>query len=219
MPWDVVIGAGGEELETSILVVHAAALPTGEVLFFGGSEHSFDRFSNFKGGASFLKAQRFNFTNEQLHNINPSPDTDLFCCGHAFLGDGRLLAAGGTRDWPIAFYGDPPPMHAHAEPVFDQDPNDINIHEAAGHWDGERACWVYNHWQQRWIRVRDLAFEPISDMPQHQEGGGRWYPTLITLGNGRVMAFSGHPSHEHRPHEHVNPETIFSGKGSMGSTC
>lgn len=212
MPWDLVTGSGGDPKETSILVVHAAALPTGEVLFFGGSEHSFSRFSDYKGGVSFLKAQRFNFTSEQLFNITPSPDTDLFCCGHAFMGDGRLLAAGGTRDWPIDFYGDPPPMHAHAAPVFDQDPDDVNAHEALGHWDGERACWVYNHWQHRWVRVRDLAFEAIASLPQHQQGGGRWYPTLITLENGRVIAFGGHPSHEHRPHENLNPETYSAGK-------
>jgi hypothetical protein len=212
MPWDLVVDSNGDPRETSILVVHAGALPTGEVLFFGGSEHSFARFQEFKGGVSLLKSQRFRVSDGHLFNIDPSPNTDLFCCGHAFLGDGRLLAAGGSRDWPIAFYGDPPPAHAHAPPLFDQDPDDPNPHEVAGHWDGERACWVYQHWQHRWVRVRDMSFEAIEGMPQHQEGGGRWYPTLITLANGRVIAFAGHPSHEHHPHEHSNPEVYSAGK-------
>ncbi len=30
----------------------------------------------------------------------PSPTTDVFCAGHAMLGDGRLLVAGGTESFP-----------------------------------------------------------------------------------------------------------------------
>ena len=212
MPWQIVQSQNGGDLEANILVVHAAALPTNEVLFFGGSEHSFDRFKDWKGGIDFLKTQRFRVSDNRIFNINNSPNTDLFCCGHAFLGDGRLLVGGGTRDWPLSFYGNPPPEHAHHDPLFNQDGNEQNPHEALNHWDGERACWIYQHWQRRWVRVRDMAFEPIEGMPGHQLGGGRWYPTLITLADGRVIAFAGHPSHEHIPHEHENPEIYSAGK-------
>ena len=121
MPWELVTDDDGEPLLTSILVVHAGLLPTGEVLLFGGGEHSYARFQD------------------------PDP---------------------------------PPDVHGHVE---------------SDDWDGERACWVYNHWQRRWVRVRDLAFGAIADEPDHQEGGARWYPTLITLPSGALIAFGGHP--------------------------
>jgi hypothetical protein len=59
---------------------------------------------------------------------------------------------------------------------------------------------------------RDMAFDPIPGMPGHQMGGGRWYPTLFTLGDGSVIAFAGHPRHEHVPHQHDNPEIYSAGK-------
>jgi hypothetical protein len=197
MPWDIVVDGEGNARQAAILAVHAALLPSAQVVLFGGSEHSFDRFSDFKGGIPLLKAQLFHLSSETLTNIAQSPNTDLFCCGHAFLGDGRLIAAGGTREWPISFYEGEAPE---------------NPHEEMAHWDGERACWIYNHWQGRWVRVRDLAFEPIAGDPDYQQGGGRWYPTLVTLANGSVIAFAGHPNHEHTVHEHINPEIYSAGK-------
>ena len=201
MPWDLVTDTDGNALEARILAVHAALLPSNQVLLFGGSEHSFDRFSNFKGGIPLLKSQLFHLSSSLLSSIEQSPDTDLFCAGHAFMGDGRLLVAGGTKDWPISFY--------EGAPEGEDNPNP---HDALNHWDGEHACWVYNHWQGRWVRVRDLAFEPNADNPDAQFGGGRWYPTLITLADGGVIALSGHPGKEHTVHEHINPETYSAGK-------
>lgn len=199
MPWELVTDEDGEPLRTSILVVHAGLLPTGEVLLFGGSEHSYARFQDFLGGIPLLNAQLFRLSNSTLSDITQSPNTDLFCCGHAFLGDGRLLAAGGTRNYAPRFQDpDPPP--------------DIHGHVESDHWDGESACWVYNHWQRRWVRVRDLAFEAIAGEPDHQEGGGRWYPTLFTLPSGALIAFGGHPNHEHTEHENIHPETYSAGE-------
>jgi len=38
-------------------------------------------------------------------------------------------------------------------------------------------------------------------------GGGRWYPTLITLADGRVLAAAGHPAHTDTRHWNDTPET------------
>src|SRR3712207_8805110 len=32
---------------------------------------------------------------------SPSPTTDVFCCGHATLPDGRLVVAGGIQEGPV----------------------------------------------------------------------------------------------------------------------
>jgi hypothetical protein len=45
--------------------------------------------------------------------------------------------------------------------------------------------------------------------PNPELTGGRWYPTLMTLANGEVIAFSGHPASSSRFHNNDIPE-IFS---------
>ena len=77
------------EMDSGVLAVHAALLPTGDVLFFAGSSNNPDA----------AAAQRYG--TRVWHYPAPAmsaPDTpvDLFCCGHAHLPDGRL-AAGGTE--------------------------------------------------------------------------------------------------------------------------
>ena len=78
------------EMDSGVLAVHAALLPTGDVLFFAGSSNDPDA----------AAAQQYG--TRVWHYPAPAmsaPDTpvDLFCCGHAHLPDGRLLAAGGTE--------------------------------------------------------------------------------------------------------------------------
>ena len=43
---------------------------------------------------------------------------------------------------------------------------------------GMRASWLFDPTLEEWIRVGDMAF-------------GRWYPSLVTLGDGRAVAVSG----------------------------
>jgi hypothetical protein len=98
------------------------------------------------------------------------PSTNAFCGGHAFMSGGRLLVAGGTVRRPSDLQPD--------------------VHDAMKHWDGERACWIYRPDDKRWVRTADLNFQPGST----SQGGGRWYPMLVTLADGQVFAAGGHPS-------------------------
>ena len=164
MPWETV------STDSEITAIHAALLPTepdGVVLYFGD-------WAAMGGGA-----QVQDVTYSRLYRMAPGladpietlvdeavPDTDAFCCGQAFLADGRLLAAGGTQGW----------AQQH--------------HEHPDHYDGERACWIYLPRAGRWTKAEDLHFQP-GDEPV---GGGRWYPTLVTLANGEVIAIGGHPA-------------------------
>ena len=146
------LGAPGDEAtggtwrildhSSQILAVHAALLHTGDVLFFAGSgadpdDHEAKRF---RTRVWHYPSRRFSA---------PRTPIDLFCAGQTFLAGGRLLAAGGTRQYG-PFRGIPDAL------VFD--PEDL-----------------------RWIRVRRML-RP------------RWYPTLTTLGDGRVLSVSGRGS-------------------------
>jgi len=163
MPWKIL------PTQTEIIAIHAALLPTsakGDVICFGDWTNP---------TAS---------THTRIYRIDPEavtafamaelPNTNAFCGGQAFLADGRLLVGGGTVDWP--------------ELAADQQiPQGGNPH--AHHYHGDRACWTYLPVARKWTRVKDLSFQPGND----PIGGGRWYPTLVTLGNGEVFAAGGHP--------------------------
>ena len=108
-----------------------------------------------------------------------SPTSDLFCSGHALLMDGRLLVAGGTEDFPT-----------------DQGPH-------APHFPGLRDASIFEPWSRRWIPVASMNPEP-----GRTTGGGRWYPTLLTLASGTVLALSGHPQKDDSRHSNDSPEAF-----------
>ena len=95
-----------------------------------------------------------------------APGHHVMCSGHAFLADGRLLIAGGVVGQNIG-------------------------HEGPLHDSGERRCYTFNPLAATWEQVEDLNFQPGSE--DDPRGGGRWYPTLLTLASGEVFAVSGHP--------------------------
>ncbi|NEQ53417.1 MAG: DUF1929 domain-containing protein, partial [Leptolyngbya sp. SIO3F4] len=74
-------------LEFGTVGVHAALMPTGKVLFVGYE----DIVENENSAVSILDPE----TGKQV-NALPNPQRNKFCCGHAFLGDGRLVLASGN---------------------------------------------------------------------------------------------------------------------------
>jgi hypothetical protein len=48
-----------------------------------------------------------------------------------------------------------------------------------GHFEGANTAWIFDPAAKNWTQSGSM-------------GHGRWYPTLITLGDGRVLAISGH---------------------------
>ena len=158
--------------DSQLVAIHAALVPTepdGVIVYFGD-------WTGGEGGVGVQEA-----THTRLHHLQPGhptpietlsgadvlPTTDVFCGGQAFLADGRLLAAGGTFGWAESARG----LHA-------------------PHYDGERACWIYLPRAKQWVAAADLNFQPGSN----SIGGGRWYPTLVTLENGEVFVVGGHPA-------------------------
>jgi hypothetical protein len=127
------------DFDAQVLPIHAAVLRTGDVLFFAGSSNNPDNLA-----AHLFRTRVWRYPSTSFS----APDTpiDLFCCGQAFLADGRLLAAGGTEQYD--------PFH------------------------GLRDALVFDPAAGAWTRAPDMA-------------SGRWYPALLTLPDGRVLAISG----------------------------
>jgi hypothetical protein len=74
--------------------IHAALLPTGKLLLIAGSGNKVDQFE-----AGTFKTLVFDPKTGRSELV-PTP-TDLFCAGHAFLPDGKLLVAGGTLRYEV----------------------------------------------------------------------------------------------------------------------
>jgi hypothetical protein len=176
MPWSPPISSG------NVVAIHAALVPTangdGEIILFGGDNH--DREANLRH--DFDHAARFNCRRpEQALIVAHLPNFDLFCCGHAFLGDGRLLMAGGTDTFPPE---SPPGHHEH------------------NHFTGHRHTAIYDPQSGVFVQASDMNPAP----GQGSAGGGRWYPTLCTLASGEVLAFKGHPRGDDARHDNSTPE-------------
>jgi hypothetical protein len=77
-----------------INAVHAALLSTGKVLIIAGSGNNRQ---NFEAGT--FKTILWDPATDKFSQV-PTP-TDMFCGGHTFLPDGKLLVAGGTRSYEV----------------------------------------------------------------------------------------------------------------------
>lgn len=120
--------------------IHAALLPTGEIIAWSGKE------------AGVSDVVLWNPSTRAVVT-RPPLNTDLFCAGMAMLADGRLLAPG----------GDSYPGHR----------------DAQGRALGSKAAEIFNPTTRQFTRAADMA------------GGERWYPTAVTLPDGRVLVVNG----------------------------
>lgn len=152
-----------------VIAIHAALVAPGKILYFGGDQHD--------PGRNYLdmvdNVRLFDCDSLTVSTSSATGLSDFFCCGHAFLPSGHLLVGGGTQYWAY-------------EPSPTGDPNH---HAQDGHFRGLPDTWVYDPGSDTFTRVADM-----NPQPGQTAGGGRWYPTLLTLADGTVMALAGHPS-------------------------
>jgi hypothetical protein len=184
--WTVLRRQDGTDLSAEVLAVHAALLPTGAVLIFSGDETE----REFHNRLAYDHSRLFLPETATIVRIG-SPTTDVFCCGHTALADGRVLVAGGIPDGDVGdFFLAGVGIHAHHAP-------------------GSRACWGFDPLNRTWTRLQDQNAGPLEPNENRtDETGGRWYPTAITLGNGEVLLVSGHPGRTDARHHNNTPEVL-----------
>jgi hypothetical protein len=123
-----------------VFVIHATLMVNGKVLWFSGhteQAHYLAESWVWDPALPIATATR-----------QPFPaSTDVFCCHHANLEDGRVITVGGARAHP-------------------------------NHGEGIRAICIFDPATSAWSHIGDM----------HE---ARWYPTLVTLPDGRLVAFSG----------------------------
>ena len=171
--------------DAEVLGVHAALLPTGHIIYFTGNEYSIDEQTE----TQFEHTRLYHCDTDQVLPVSsPSRTDDVFCCGHAMLPDGDLLIAGGTEHLTAAGHEEPGP------------------HSTVFHVPGIRKAFIFDFQTLRWAPASDMAIgpprpeDPQYPPPNPNQTGGRWYPTLVTLPSGKVMAFGGHPGSADKRH-------------------
>jgi len=180
----------GGDTFAEILAVHAALLPTGKIVYFGGDQHT----QSLNAAGDVDHTRLFDCEQEMLATVTGLPsNADLFCSGHALLEDGRLLAAGGTRKWGGG-----------------------GVHPT-GHFIGLRDGYLFDPSDDLWHQTGKLVTQRAAEVPTGKDiekTGGRWYPTLLTLPDGRVLAVSGHPEVDDTRHNNNSLELYDPSTGS-----
>ena len=143
------------------LAIHSVVLPTDKVLWFS-------RTPDDDGGAAHL----YDPATSASAAVPPPPvehgngqtlPANIWCGGQVQLPDGRVLVAGGNL----------------AYPTDDGDPQKGNGYKG--------AAWIhiFDPFSETWERLEKPDGQPW-DMVR-----GRWYPTLTTLSDGRVLIVGG----------------------------
>ena len=130
------VGRWDPPVDWDIVPLHMHLLPTGKVLAWGKLE---------RDGTMGNPRLWDPATGPPTTAITVRNDTMLFCAGHAFMADGRLMVTGGHK-------------------ADDQGLDVTNIFDPA---------------TERWV----------SGLPKMARG--RWYPTVTTLADGRMVTVAG----------------------------
>jgi hypothetical protein len=191
MPWNpVTIGS-------EVLAVHAAFLNFDRILFLGGDQHD-PKLAKLHQ----VEATRLYQCNSGTITKVASPPWDAFCSGHALTAHGTLMLGGGT----YAFKGVVGGLHHEHFPgvrdtaICRYEQSGFGWHGAASFSPGENAplCRTGQNPEVDQCTVR----------ANYGKSGGRWYPTLVTLGDGDVLAIGGHPGAGDREHDNYIPEVF-----------
>jgi hypothetical protein len=87
-------GEWGSLLSTSTVPVHISLLPDGRLLYWGRDKDA-DGWDTGSSTKTYLVDYQYLDNPNATATPSPLPTTNLFCSGHSFLPDGRLLVTGG----------------------------------------------------------------------------------------------------------------------------
>jgi streptogramin lyase len=141
--------------ELPVLAVHAVLMHTGKVLFFAGS-------GNDEQYTTGLRCAVYDYENGTVSL--PHTPTDVFCAGQTILPDGRVLVAGGTKDYAFT---------------------------------GLQTALLFDPITEQWTFVQPMKW-------------GRWYPTLLTLGDGRALVVAALVNSENEIYENLTGWSVSS---------
>jgi len=167
--------------ESDVLPVHAMVIPgdqSDQVLAVAGSgnDPTFSRGVNqARLWNPFTQQYTAAFEGANIPAGTPPTlhDNDAFCSAHVALPDGHLLIAGGNLEYPNYHGGGTHPVHT-TPPNYDSPDPRPACHDFLG----LRDSFIYHPDNQNFTRGPKM---------QH----GRWYPSLLSLGDGRVLTISG----------------------------
>ena len=125
------VGSWSGVLSWPAVAVHSILLPDGRVLWFRGDESPLARTYVWDPASDSMASQEL--------------DADVFCGGHSFLPDGRVLVTGGAIRGQSA---------------------------------GPPTAFLFDPATSSWTREPDMR-------------RGRYYPSSVSLGDGRTAVFSG----------------------------
>jgi len=204
-----------------ILAVHAALLKTGRIIFFGGDQHTSDL--NDSGNVDHTRL--LDCATLRIKKITGlvNPPSDVFCAGHAQTKEGDLLVAGGTFRYRL------PGQIGHDVEQHFIGSRDTWIFDAAnerwirkGLLNPERPGDFVNEYLDIWraqnpgasatdIAAQEAQLQQQADIDDPnariQKTGGKWYPTVLGLPDGRLICVSGHPREEDSRHNNNSLET------------
>lgn len=158
--------------DSEIEAVHMGLLRTGKVIYYSG----------------FRKPVREE-TKTRIWDPKASPDdpdkifdpttpTDLFCAGHAFMPDGRLLSTGGTMEYRRM----PAPFFVRISLQLSAlAPRRLQIFMAERQnmeFTGPRFLYLFDPHKKQWEFAGNMRH-------------GRWYPTNCALPDGSMLILSG----------------------------
>ena len=157
---------------SEVLPVHAALLHTGKVLFAAGSGNNQARFQ----GNDFGNTSKGNWTSVVWDPaVTPAGGDSNFFHPDTLRGMGN-----DPKDRPIDFFCGGESFLADGTLLSAGGTLDYDVN---GHgFFGRRATVAFDPHTRQWAQRGDLSV-------------GRWYPTLVTLGDGRVLAVAGLDQH------------------------
>lgn len=157
--------AGHSYVDTrGLFVLHAAMLHTGKVLCFGGCVE----FMNYAPLCYLFDPAN---AGAVMSPMAFPAGADPFCTHYVQLPDGRILVAGGSQHDVGA------PDNTLPNPLLTP-----GYHYRGSN--GEKSIALFDPATETW--ARSMTGATANELQQ-----GRWYPTAVTLADGRVAVFSG----------------------------
>lgn len=193
------------------LPVHIALLHTGQVLGFGGSGNDPDFLDN-PFPAEIFDPGDIGHDNGRVYAVsNDGIEGDLFCAGHTFLPDGKLLVNGGTYKYDGTTFGLPIPPFSGLEQTYIFDPKKLTWSRKSdmkhGRWyptsimipDGKIITLAGLTKKIPWAFLREIeVYDEQKNKWEILKGADRWlplYPRLHLLPNGMILFAGSYNTH------------------------